>query len=416
MTSPSAGIRRQQVNHQYALDILEQFCETDVQLETLRKYFECNCNGRKTARKLGINESTLRGTLNRIKGKAAKSGYSPEEDRAGLAPPGFAVKGKSILSRVQVGTDGDGNPINELVWTKTAQDQEQMEMLAREAIKAFASEVKPTKPIQLRKAGPEELLNLFIVTDYHLGMKAWGEETRGEDWDIAIAEKLLIDWFDVTIDRMMPAKTAILGQLGDFLHWDGLDAVTPTQGHILDADTRFQKMVRVAIRALRRVTQRLLETHEHVHIIHAEGNHDLASSVWLRELFHAFYADEPRVTVDISADPYYVYQHGKTGLFFHHGHKKRFPSLDQVFVRKFRDIYGSVEHAYGHTGHLHHDKIESNLMTLEQHRTLAAADAYASRHGFMSGRDAKAITYHKEYGEVSRVTVNPDMVRAAKSK
>jgi hypothetical protein len=175
-------------------------------------------------------------------------------------------------------------------------------------------------------------------------------------------------------------------------------------------------MVRVAIRALRQVTDLLLDKHEHVHIIHAEGNHDIASSVWLRELFSAFYDNEPRVTVDISADPYYVYQHGRTGLFFHHGHKRNMKTLDNVFVRKFREIYGNVDHAYGHVGHLHHDKIESNLMTLEQHRTLAAADAYASRHGFMSGRDAKAITYHKEYGEVSRVTVNPDMVKAAKSK
>ena len=183
-------------------------------------------------------------------------------------------------------------------------------------------------------------------------------------------------------------------------------------GHNLDADTRFQKMVRVAIRALRQVTEMLLDKHEHVHILHAEGNHDIASSVWLRELFYAFYANEPRITVDISADPYYVYQHGRTGLFFHHGHKRRMNSLQDVFVRKFREIYGNIDHAYGHVGHLHHDKMETNLMTLEQHRTLAAADAYASRHGFMSGRDSKVITYHKKYGEVSRITVNPDMVQA----
>lgn len=398
-----------------SLKELEEYCATDQQLERLRLWFEKGCNTSAAARALGINESSFRKTLTSIRNRAARQGYSPEEDRAGLAPPGFSVKGKSILRKVLVGYDDKNKPVFQLEWVKTQADQEQRYRMAVEAAQQLAEEVKPAKPRPIKLVGPDSLLNLFIVTDYHLGMKAWGEETRGEDWDIAIAEQLLIDWFATTIDRMPAAKTAILGQLGDFLHWDGLDAVTPMSGHNLDADTRFQKMVRVAIRALRQVTAMLLDKHEHVHILHAEGNHDIASSVWLRELFYAFYADEPRVTVDISADPYYVYQHGRTGLFFHHGHKKRMPSLDNVFVRKFREIYGNVDHAYGHVGHLHHDKIESNLMVLEQHRTLAAADAYASRHGFMSGRDAKAITYHTDYGEVSRVTVNPDMVRAIQS-
>jgi hypothetical protein len=86
--------------------------------------------------------------------------------------------------------------------------------------------------------------------------------------------------------------------------------------------------------------------------------------------------------VDISADPYYAYQHGKTGLFFHHGHKRKVANVDTVFVRKFREIYGEIDHAYGHMGHFHFDeKREGNLMIVEQHRTLASADAYASRGG-----------------------------------
>jgi hypothetical protein len=63
-------------------------------------------------------------------------------------------------------------------------------------------------------------------------------------------------------------------------------------------------------------------------------------------------------------------------------------------------------------GHLHHVDIkETNLMIIEQHRTLAAPDAYASRGGWMSGRDAQVITYHKEYGQVGRIIISPDMVK-----
>ena len=50
-------------------------------------------------------------------------------------------------------------------------------------------------------------------------------------------------------------------------------------------------------------------------------------------------------------------------------------------------------------------------MTLEQHRTLAPKDSYASRGGWISGRDAKVITYHSKYGEVGRLTISPEMLK-----
>ena len=51
------------------------------------------------------------------------------------------------------------------------------------------------------------------------------------------------------------------------------------------------------------------------------------------------------------------------------------------------------------------------LIVTGKHRTLAAKDAYASRGGYMSGRDAKVITYHKIYGEVGRQTININMIK-----
>jgi hypothetical protein len=204
----------------------------------------------------------------------------------------------------------------------------------------------------------------------------------------------------------------VFAQLGDFLHWDDARVpITPAHSNVLDGDTRTQKVVRVAIRVLRRVTRMLLQTHEHVHLIMAEGNHDPASSIWLRELFHALYDDEPRITVDLNPDPYYGYEHGRTALFFHHGHKRKPAAIDTVFTAKFAEMFGRTIHRYAHTGHLHADMLkETNLMTVEQHRTLASPDSYATRGGWISGRSAKRITYHSEYGEVGRETITPEMV------
>jgi len=49
-------------------------------------------------------------------------------------------------------------------------------------------------------------------------------------------------------------------------------------------------------------------------------------------------------------------------------------------------------------------------MKVEQHETLAAPDAYAANKGYLSGRSAKVITYHKRVGEVFRSTVSAQMV------
>lgn len=51
-------------------------------------------------------------------------------------------------------------------------------------------------------------------------------------------------------------------------------------------------------------------------------------------------------------------------------------------------------------------------MVIEQHRTLAAPDSHASRGGWLSGRDAKVITYSSQYGEVSRQVVSAAMVES----
>lgn len=297
-----------------------------------------------------------------------------------------------------------------LEWTKTNKSQEDTLKNLITAVETLKESIKPVKPISKPlKFKNSKLCNQYTLTDYHLGMMSWSEETGG-DWDLKIAEDTLVKFFEAGISSSPDANECIFAQIGDFLHWDGLDAVTPASKHVLDADTRFTKLVRVAIRVIRRVIDMLLNKYQLVNVLMAEGNHDPASSVWLRELLCALYENEPRVKIDTNPDPYYCIVFGKVCLFYHHGHKRSFKTLDSAFVGKFRKEFGNSEFVYGHTGHLHHDKIESNLMTLEQHRTLAAKDAYASRGGYLSGRDSKVITYHKEYGEVARSTININML------
>jgi len=378
---------------------------TPKQEEYIEKIIACNGNKQEAADQLGVSRSTIRSAIKSAEKRVAKFGYHPKSGLNNPAAPGFGMKGYSHIRR-----DEEGKMIG---WDKYVVDSATVEAMMKLAMEEMVKDIPKTKPLKLQtKKSDPDLLNLYVVTDYHLGMLAWEEET-GADWDLEIAEDLLVKWFQVGIARSPNAETAVFAQLGDFLHFDSLEAVTPTSGHLLDADTRFQKLVRVAIRVIRRILAMLLEKYPKVVVLMCEGNHDLASSVWLREWLAAFYDDEPRIVVDQSVDPYYVYEHGYTSLFFHHGHKRKVNNIDTVFVSKYREIFGRTKHSYAHMGHLHHvDMKETNLMIVEQHRTLAAPDAYAARGGYGSGRDSSVISYHKQYGLDSRIIVTPEAANA----
>lgn len=396
--------------------------------EAVRVYGETNSQ-RCAAATLGIDRTTLKNRLIR----AAQRGFmldsvpsmpgfriarvsdgprgrtveqKPDHGEPFAVPQGHAVKGVSAL------LDADGREI--VKWVKTDRDREQ----ALEWMRIAVDELRQELPTIAPSKGPEhanaDLLNQFTVTDLHFGMLAWAEETGDADYDLKIAEKLLIDWFSAAIGMSPNAEVAVLAQLGDLMHHDALESVTPAHQHVLDADSRLQKIIRVVIRVLRCVIAMLLDSHPRVHVIMASANHDPASSAWLREMLHAMYENEPRITIDNSPDVYYSYEWGKTALFYHHGHKRKLDNVDTVFAAKFREMFGRCPKAYGHIGHLHSDALrESNLMKVERHRTLAPKDAYASSGGWLSDRDAKVITYHRQFGEVSRITLSPQMVQRA---
>ena len=240
---------------------------------------------------------------------------------------------------------------------------------------------------------------------------AWHRE-GGADWDLAIAERTLTGCFDMMVRRAPPAELAIIAQLGDFLHYDGLLAVTPSSGHVLDADSRFPKVVQAAVRTLRRLVNRALESHARVVVLLAEGNHDLASSVWLRAMFLALYEHEPRVEVIDTPLPFYAYQHGKTMLAWHHGHLVKNQPLPLVMAREFSTMWGATVYRVAHTGHRHHRSVirDEGGMEVYQHPTLAARDAHSARHGWGAMRRAVACSYHVETGPAGEIFVTPEML------
>jgi len=350
---------------------------------------------------LGINTRSLERRL-----KNYREGRCVEQIHSELPSPPEIPEGETLKGRSYMRRNEEGLP----EWVKTnAEAQKQLDALteAAEALKADIPAIPPIKkPVTIKN----DLLNLFPLTDAHIGALAWGEET-GEDWDTNLAEEMILNYFATAISRAPLARRAVFAQMGDFLHYDGIESVTPTSNHQLDTDTRFAKLVRTGIRVTRQIIEMLLEKYASVDVIMAEGNHDPVSEIHLREQFADRYRRQSRLRIDISPAPFYAIEHGDTSLFFHHGHLKKIDQIDRALTAEFRELFGRTKYSYCHVGHLHHHLVkESELMTVEQHGTLSARDAYASRHGYKSARQAKVITYHAKHGEVGRLTLTPEMM------
>jgi hypothetical protein len=332
----------------------------------------------------------------------------PEPGPKFEALPGFDLKQRSTLA------SGSGDI--KLQWSIERPEARAQQLAMRAVVEGFIDEIPRAEPVPfLMLDRREDLLNQYTITDAHFGKLSWGEEC-GSDYDLKIAEQMWLDWFSMSLRLSPDAATGILAQLGDMLHYDSQLSVTPTHGHVLDSDSRLQKMIRVVIRVLRRMVRMMLGKYDHVHLIMADANHDTTGEAWLREMFAAFFEDETRITVDRSPSTYYAYEFGATSLFYHHGHKKGPKVVDGVFAGRFREIYGRTKFSYGHLGHRHADELlTTSLMKIEQHETLASPDAHEANGGYPIGRSAKVITYSKLFGEVGRNIVTPEMIMGAVS-
>lgn len=380
---------------------LLQFCNTERQRTIIYLCLEEGLSQRLAGVQLGCTRNAVKNVIQTVKENAASRGYSPDHDWHNPVPDGHKIKGVSTFY------DENGNAVRQ--WVKSQTDEQRQFEILVERLEASLINAPKFKSLPAPKNSNSDLLTLLTITDFHLGMYAYEAET-GDDWDVKIAETVFLNAINDMIKASPKSGTGMLCQLGDFLHWDGILSVTPQSGHILDADTRYGKLVEMAMSVMAEAVALMLKKFDKVVVISAEGNHDISGSIWLRKHIKHLFSNEPRLDVIDNDFPYYAHLHGKTMLGFHHGHKMKLASLHKLFASepRFRSMWGKAEFAYLHTGHYHHERvIEDGGAIAEMHPTLSGRDAYAARGGWVSARGAKCITYDKIEGEVSRITVRP---------
>lgn len=348
-------------------------------------------------------DMNIRSVERRAASMARKGHLHGNKHVANHIPEGFGVKGTSTMIRA------DGSEV--VRWVKSEVDRARMIALMDAAKDAFCDDLPRAVAQAMTPANCiDDLLALYPVFDLHIGAMAHKHEC-GENYDTSTAEKVLNQFFDYACSSAPKAKKAVILIGGDFLHSDGLDAVTPASGHVLDQDSRYAKLVYVAIRSLRRAISMMLSIHEAVEVQVIEGNHDQAGMIWLRAALAAFYDAEPRVYVDVSPSILHRTKWGKTLLGYTHGHTmKKAETRLQAMATDFRSEFGDSEYVYTHSGHWHHQTVSETTLGIDEiHGQLGAKDAYAARGGWRSYRQAAVIIYSKQFGEVSRIIYRPKM-------
>lgn len=321
----------------------------------------------------------------------------PERGAEPEIPDGHVVKGVSVY------TDADGRVIGQ--WTKTREgylDPLKIAEWLKNAFKDYKQSAKKADPPGSVSA---DLCTLLPANDWHVGMFAWGKEV-GENWDLKLAEVTIGQAVEDTISRSPASAECIVLGGGDLLHADNSENKTAKSGNVLQVDGRYQKVVGVALRLMRRTIDAALRRHEHVTVRILPGNHDEHTSVAIAYFLLAWYRNEPRVEVDVDPSLFFWYRFGRVMLGATHGHTVKLAQMPSIMAHRRAADWGATKFRYVHGFHVHHKSqvaTEGNGVACESHQAPIPQDAWHYGSGFLSGRSMQAITYHREFGEIGRV-------------
>jgi len=366
--------------------------------ETQSKYIDAvNSLGseRKAASVLGVCKTTIHNAIKATRKKAARQGYSPENDMVHPVPSTHFAKGVSTL----YGEDGQVKA----QWVKSQNYVDDMRETAEQIVESLSIPIVP--PREAPEHCVDDLLTVYPLGDPHIGMLAWHREV-GESFDCEIAERDLAIAINRLVDNAKPTEKALIVNLGDFFHADNQAGVTARSGNQLDVDGRQQRVLMIGVRIMTHLINTVLKKHNHVTIINEVGNHDDESSFVLALILASYYKDEPRVDVDLSPATFHYYKFHKVLIGVTHGYQCKPDKLGQIMATDRAKDWGETDFRYWLIGHVHHTaKKEVPGCMIESFRTLAGKDAWHHASGYRSGRDMVRITYHKDYGEVGREIV-----------
>ena len=377
---------------------LKKYCTTQAQLDRLTNVFQQGSE-RKAAKHEGVHRNAISQTIKMLERRAAEAGDSRDSDAAGLAAPGYLVAGKSILY------DEAGNI--KLQWVKTKQKAQESHQQLLEILEEASGRIEGlATSVRLPKTVEDDLLAIYPYGDPHIGMYAWHGDAQS-DFDLDRAVSILTDATQRLVASTPPAGRALVAFLGDFYHADNQQNKTMRSGHALDVDSRWAKVFRAGVETAATLIKMALGRHKEVHVICEIGNHDDHSALALAVCLNMYFKNEPRVTIDTSAQRFHYYRFGQNLIGVHHGDLVKPAALPGLMAADRASDWGETSHRVWYTGHIHNQtRYDLAGCEVESFRILPPRDAWAQSMGYRGGRSMDCIVRHNVRGEISRSTVH----------
>lgn len=259
-------------------------------------------------------------------------------------------------------------------------------------------------PTYERSIDDEGVMVEISVPDFHFGQLSWGEETRGADYDIKIAAKLLrlsiLDLLDKI--KIYPSIKKIIFPIGNDFFNVNSEANTTVRGTVQHEDDRFKKTFTKGWELVVELVDMMMKIAD-VDIIVVGGNHDDSRSFFMGELLYAWYKDTDQVQIDRSPSPRKYYLFGNTLIGFVHQYKKtQLKELPYKMAAEAKNMFSQSEYREWHTGHTHAEKIhevqDCKIITLP---SLAPESDWSSREGYAHLREAQAQVYSENNGKIA---------------
>ena len=330
----------------------------------------------------------------------------------GLLPldSGNRVSAGELLKGTSTLYDDTGNIVQQ--WVKSDVDKTAQLEAFENAVNSICERVIPIAPVVSPLNTNKDLLVKIPIADAHIGLLTWHKEV-GVDMDLAIAKSIYTEAMSRLVASTPDASTCLLLDLGDTIHSDDQSNQTKANKHQLDVDGRYDKLYDMTLYILCAMIDIALTKYETIIFRKTRGNHDPDASIGISAALAMRYRDEPRVTIERSPSLFWWMQFGKTLHFSTHGHTVRKQSaLPEIAAHDCKKVWSECSYVYIDTGHVHHQQIvETRTAVCESHNSLTAGDSYNYGHGYRALRNLKAITYHKDYGEIARDIVSLQMLQ-----
>jgi hypothetical protein len=397
---------------------------SDAEIAKAASAYKAHGSERKAALALGLSKTAINTRLKRaaeqglLGFKPVQPGYAMQRSSAQLddagnvqkqwvtqhkeSGPAFQMPAGQILKGVSAFVDGEGRIRHQ--WIKTKNDSAAPELI--EALKGeFDAYRGRARLIPPPRRVDRDLLNVYPIADPHVGMLSWKPQT-GADNDLKIMTAKLYDTATRIISHAMPAREALIVNLGDWYHANDQRNVTPKSHHQLDMDGRWFKVLQAGVGVFRRVIDLALAKHERVEVVNIPGNHDPEASLALTLALSAFYEKNRRVKIAFPSDIYYR-QFGNTLLGCAHGDKLPPARMAMSMAVDQREAWGATAYHWFLYGHFHKDKADTHGdVRVESFSTIADKDSHAFAGGWRNAQALRVITLHKRDGECDRRTIN----------